>query len=148
MHSRLKAFHFATQPENDAFGLGFAALLDLCIIVGLFVWLSSRFTFSPGISIDLPQSERALQGIPCAAVLTVAGKDALFLEGDRFKLNDIAPALRMLVKREKGAVSLLLKMNKSSNMATFLSICEIAQANGIQSVQIASGLANQGSPKN
>jgi biopolymer transport protein ExbD len=148
MNSRLKAFHFATQPENDTFGLGFSALLDLCIIVGLFVWLSSRFTFSPGIPIDLPQSELELQGIPCAAVLTVAGKDALFLEGDRFKLNDIAPALRTLVEREKGSVSLLLKMNKSSNMATFLSICEIAQANGIQSVQIATGSTNKGSPQN
>ena len=143
MNSRLKAFHFATQPENDTFGLGFPALLDLCIIVGLYVWLSSRFTFSPGIPIDLPQSERELQGIPCAAVLTVAGKDALFLEGDRFELNGIAPALRALVEREKGPVSILLKMNKRSNMATFLSICEIARANGIQSVQIASESTNK-----
>jgi len=67
----------------------------------------------------------------------------LFLEGDRFELSDIAPALRTLAEREKGPVSLLLKMNKRSDMATFLSICEIARANGIQSVQIASESTNK-----
>ena len=142
MNSQLKAFHFTTEIEKDSFGIGFAPLLDLCVVIVLFVWLSSQFTFSPGVPVDLPQSERELQGIPCAAVLTVAGRDALFLEGDRFELNDIAPALRALMEREKGPVSLLLKMNKRSNMATFLSICEIARANGIQSVQIASETTN------
>lgn len=138
MDSQLKAFNFATRTEKDAFGLDFAPLLDLCMIVGLFVWLSSQFTFSPGIAVDLPQSSGKLQGIPCAAVLTVVGKDAFLLEGSRFELHDIAPALRKLAEREKGPISLLLKMNKRSSMATFLSLCEIAQANGIQSVQIAS----------
>ena len=146
MDSQLKAFNFATRSDKDAFGLDFAPLLDLCIIVGLFVWLSSRFTFSPGIPVDLPKSSEQLPGIPCAAVLTVVGKDAFLLEGSRFELNDIAPALRKLSDREKGPISILLKMNQRSSMATFLSLCEIAQANGIQSVQIASESTDAGIP--
>ena len=146
MDSQLKAFNFTNRNEKDSIGLDFAPLLDLCIIVGLFVWLSSHFTFSPGIPVNLPQSSEKLQGMPCAAVLTVASKDALLLGGSRYQLQDIAPALRSLVQREQGPVSILLKMNKSSSMATFLRLCEIAQENGIKSVQIASESNDAQSP--
>jgi len=138
MDSQLKAFHFSSQQEKESFGLDFTPLLDLCIIVGLFVWLSSQFTFSPGIPVNLPTSNEMLEGMPCAAVLTVASEDALLLEGGRYELKNIGPALRSLADRENAPVSLLLKMSNRSSMATFLSLSEIAQANGITSVQIAS----------
>ena len=140
MNSQLKSFHFATQQEDNSFGLDFTPLLDLCVIVGLFIWLSSRFTFSPGVPLDLPRSTQKLQGIPCAAVLTVTGQEEVFLEGSRLKMNEVGATLRVIVQREKGKgpVTLLLKMNKTASMATLLGLCEIAQASGIESVQLAS----------
>jgi len=148
MKSQLKAFHFTVRGEGDSFSIDFAPLFDLCIIVGLFVWLSSRFTFSPGIPLDLPRSGEDLRGIPCTAVLTVAGKNEIFLESSRYQMNEIAPALRALVEREKhkGRISLLLKMNKVSSIATLLKLCEIALSCGIQSVQLASESADAMAP--
>jgi biopolymer transport protein ExbD len=150
MKSHLKAFDFTLHIEKDSFSIDFAPLLDLCMIVGLFVWLSSRFTFSPGIPLDLPRSGENLRGIPCAAVLTVAGKNEIFLEGDRYQMNEIAPVLRTVVAREKhkGGVSLLLKMNKISSMATLLKLCEIALSAGVQSIQLASESADMIAPNN
>ena len=148
MNSKLKSFHFLTQQDKDSFGFDFAPILDLCVIVALFIWLSSRFTFSPGIPLDLPQSANNLQGIPCAAVLTVAGKEEMFIEGSRLKKNEIPAALRAIVQREKGKgpVALLLKMSKTSSMATLLSLCEIAQASGIESIQLASESSPEEAP--
>ena len=140
MKSRLKTFNFPISSEQDSFGLDFAPLLDLCIIAGFFVWLSSHFTFSPGIPVVLPQMQNQQTGVRCTAVLTVAEGDVLLLEGARYRLNDISLALRALVEREKGAVTLLLKMDKRTNMEIFLGLCEIADASGIQSVHVASEL--------
>jgi biopolymer transport protein ExbD len=143
MKSRLKTFNFPIPSEKDSFGLDFAPLLDLCIIAGFFVWLSSHFTFSPGIPVELPQMQKqeTLQGVRCTAVLTVTEGDVLLLEGARYRLNDIGLALKALVDREQPrAVKLLLKMDKSTNMNTFLGLCEIADTSGIKSVQVASKL--------
>lgn len=148
MNSKLKSFHFLTQRDKDSFGFDFTPILDLCVIVALFIWLSSRFTFSPGIPLDLPQSANKLQGIPCAAVLTVAGKEEMFIEGSRLKINEIPLTLRTIVQREKGKgpVALLLKMSKTSSMATLLTLCEIAQASGIESIQLASESSSEEAP--
>ena len=142
MKSRLKTFNFPTSSEKDSFGLDFAPLLDLCIIAGFFVWLSSHFTFSPGIPVELPQmqNQETLQGSRCTAVLTVAEGDVLLLEGARYSLNDINLALRELVEREKPReVKLLLKIDKRTVVEILFGLCEIALENGIQ-VHVASEL--------
>jgi biopolymer transport protein ExbD len=144
--TKLKAFNFTTENKPSSFGLDFAPLLDLCIIVALFFWLGSRFTFSPGITVDLPQSDQKLQGIPCTAVLTVARTDALLFQGGRYKLDEIGYELQKLATSEDGPVSLLVKINKSDSMTTFLRLCEIARESGIQSVQIASGSTQSENP--
>ena len=146
MKTKLKAFNFTAESKPSSLGLDFAPVLDLCIIVALFFWLGSRFTFSPGITVDLPQSEQKLQGIPCTAVLTVARTDTLLFQGGRYKLDGIGHELQQLADRVDGPVSLLVKIDKSYSMTTFLKLCEIARESGMDSVQIASGYTHSENP--
>ncbi|MFP6901475.1 MAG: biopolymer transporter ExbD [Opitutales bacterium] len=146
MKTKLKAFNFTAESKRDSFGLDFAPLLDLCIIVALFFWLGSRFTFSPGITVDLPQSDHKLQGIPCTAVLTVARTGSLLFQGGRYRLDEVGLELQKLTDRVEGPVSLLVKIDKSYSMTTFLKLCEIARESGIQFVQIASGSTHSENP--
>jgi len=144
-------FETLTQPlglnryrksSNPAFP--FLAIVDFCGIGCLFLFFSSSFIFSPGLSVDLPRSQESVtEGLPAMGVLTVlssGGVDKLLFEGQIFALEDVrfTHELALFANKHGSATStLLVKLDQATSMLTFFHICGIARKAGIGRVHIA-----------
>ena len=123
----------------------FLALLDFCAIGSLLLLLSSRFIFSPGLSLDLPQGRGVVaQGVPAMNVLTVLsgeGADRLLFNGRVYGLEDprFAQVLEEFATKYETVTSVLLvKLDQETGMQTFFQICEVARAAGVGRLHVAS----------
>lgn len=112
-------------------------LLDILFIVLFFSLLSSKFVFSPGLTIDLPRGdEDALAGLPASAVLTVRSDEMLLFQEQILGLDTLEAALRDHVER-RGETNLLINFDRKVSVQTLFSVSELARAAGVGRVQLA-----------
>lgn len=120
--------------------------MDLCVLVLFFAFLSSRFIFSPGVTVDLPRSEQSpLSGVPAVSVLTVQAPDMLLFEGRVYTLSGLRPALIAFRKEIEEGI-LLVKVNRGTDIQTFLTVCDFAKEAEFNGVQIAAQQERQRAP--
>lgn len=135
-------------------------LLDVILIALLLFGLSSHFIYAPGLTVDvkgeageqpvytldLPVAEQdRLPGQPVASTVTVgvltARQENMFLfDGQIHTLTSLKGAMQASNRagRYDGAV-LLLKMDRSVSIQTFLTLSEYAALAGFSRVQLAAG---------
>ena len=123
----------------------FIGLLDFCGIGCLFLLLSTRFIFSPGLSLNLPRGgEGVAESVLAMNVLTVLTGDSgdrVLLNGRLYSLED--PRFKEVLEEfseSNGTVTslLLVKLDRETSMQAFFRICELARDAGVGRVHIAS----------
>jgi biopolymer transport protein ExbD len=138
--------------------------LNVLLVGWLLSLLGSRFVYAPGLAVDLghvsgtlPQqlnlpvvSGSPLPGLPANAVLTVLtvkGDDLFIFEGRIYDLESFRAELRRHpLPASRAPTILLLKMDQSVSMQTFMEICALARAAGFSTVQVAASPSSTAKP--
>lgn len=117
--------------------------LDFLAILFLFALLGSELIFTPGYTLDLPDSRNvSLEGLPVTGVLTLRPNMILF-DGARRNLLNLESSMREFLAEqdrmdaEDTPQVLLVKLDKEVTMDQFLQITEIARAAGYERIQVA-----------
>ncbi|MGB0793125.1 MAG: ExbD/TolR family protein [Opitutales bacterium] len=124
------------QPK---FKLDVIPVLDLLTLALLMSLLFTRFVISPGVRVDLPQTDLRMQhsAVP-VCVLTIENEGMLFYEGRVYELSTIERAFAdYIARQEEEAPVLLIKPQAKMELAGFLDLCRMAQEAGFSQVQIA-----------
>lgn len=131
-------FGFADRLSKTKGTLDFVPLIDL-IVVALFVGLMfTRFVVQPGVRVDLPATDMRMQHPGSSvAVLTIGANQMLFFDGAVYDAATIGRALVDFVGQSDGReLALLIKLQSSMDVQSFLELCESAQVAGFDQVQI------------
>ena len=124
------------KPKN---GLDLIPVLDLLVIALLVSLLFTRFVVSPGVRVELPSTDMRMQHSPSAvAVMTIGSNGMLFFNGRVYDEKSIRRAFSGFVENAGNEeVALLVKVQSSMNIQSFLALCQAAQNAGFHQVQIS-----------
>ncbi|MDR1457651.1 MAG: biopolymer transporter ExbD [Puniceicoccales bacterium] len=127
------------QPLDTSMNL--FNILNILIIFGILFLLSSRFILSPGVEIELPQSN-AFEARKTMGVVTVQSEKFIMFNGDIFTIDSLRYGMKKYLdakctaKEDEDPV-LLIRPDRSLPSWVLLKICEIARDAGYANVQIA-----------
>lgn len=145
-----KPFGLRDFRKSTSVWFPFLSMVDFCAIGALFLFLSSSFIFSPGLSIDLPEAGTDDQsGLTTMGVLTIlsgSGSEKILFGGHMHSLQDpgLLQSLQDFDKRFFPEPSyLLVKMGKQTPNQTLHDLAAIARAAGIDRLHIASEPRNE-----
>ena len=109
------------------------ALLNVMMLVGMFLFLASRFVVQPGIRIHLPVAEFQ-DGIPYGArVLTLAHGGLIFFNDERLELPQLAAAFSSV----EDSAPLLIEADETTPYSTLVEVYSLAVKAGIREVLLA-----------
>ena len=131
-------FGFARHLKKSSGALDFIPFVDL-IVVGLFVSLMfTRFVVLPGVKVDLPATDMRIQHSGSGvAVLTIGANQMLFFNNGVYEAATIGRSFGDFVESNgKEDLALLIKVQSSMDVQTFLQLVELAQGAGFSQVQI------------
>jgi biopolymer transport protein ExbD len=129
----------STRLKPPASGLDPLPLLDLLTIALFFSLLFSRMVMTPGVRLELPETElRMPQTSTAVAVLTVQSEGMLLFDGGVYQIDSIQSAFKECVSQNQGeSIVLLLKAGERLPMATLLNISAKAQDAGFTQIHLA-----------
>ena len=108
-------------------------LLNVMMLVGMFLFLASRFVVQPGIRIHLPVAEFQ-DGIPYGArVLTLAHGGLIFFNDERLELPQLAAAFSSV----EDSAPLLIEADETTPYSTLVEVYSLAVKAGIREVLLA-----------
>ena len=140
-----KPFGLRDFRKSSKVWFPFLPMVDFCGIGALFLFISSSFIFSPGLSIDLPEVGAGDQtGLTTMGVLTIlsgSGSEKILFGGHMHSLQDpgLLQSLQDFDRRFSPEPSyLLVKMGKQTPNQTLHDLAAIARKAGIDRLHVAS----------
>ncbi|MDR0445055.1 MAG: biopolymer transporter ExbD [Puniceicoccales bacterium] len=129
--------HHSHLPQPDHL-LDFWVFINALAIIFILCFFNSRFIFSPGITIDLPQIAEPLTAVPTTGVLSLSNDRLFFFDGHILSLENLKDTLENFLDRhtQRPAI-LLIRPDKNISMGILCQVCAIAKSSGFQQVQIA-----------
>ncbi len=113
-----------------------APLFDALLICLMFLLLGSRFIFSPGETIALPQlGSRVAPGVATVSVLTYKTDELMILDGRVITLDRWQQQIGRSKTPAEGV--LLVKADRELPLQTLLRLAELAREAGYSGLQIA-----------
>jgi biopolymer transport protein ExbD len=127
------------QPLDTSMNL--FNILNILMLFGILFLLSSRFILSPGVEIELPQSN-ASEARKTMGVITVQSEKFIMFNGDTFTIDSPKNGMKKYLDAKCAAKEdedpvLLLRPDRSLPSSILLKICEIARDVGHANIQIA-----------
>ncbi len=77
-------------------------MIDVVFQLVIFFMVSSTFVMTPAISLDLPESGAAEQVAMTQLVITVAGDDEVYLNDERYDMQQLNEELAAIAAAEEG----------------------------------------------
>lgn len=118
------------------------SLLNLIVLIIGLCFLQNRYFLMPGIPIDLPRENLAIeQNLPFASKLVIIDSEHFIFDGQISGRSEIAAALNGCDGMKKHC--LLIFADRHSLLEDFLFVAKAAKECGFDSVQIASSSSRQ-----
>ena len=110
-----------------------AALLNVVMLAGLFLFASSRFVLQPGVRVRLPEAPFQ-DGAPYGArVLTLSQEGLAFFNDERMAMDGLGSALA----RSDGGTPLLIEADEGTPCGVLIEVYSLAVQAGIREVVLA-----------
>lgn len=119
-------------------GWSWLAILDFLAIAGFVGFIHADLIFAPGQPIELPESV-SVESRRVEAVLSVHGEMLLF-NGRVYRADRIDAGFAEYFEgkpNERGAATLLIKMDASASVSVLLELSDKAQVAGFSTVHVA-----------
>ena len=120
-------------------------LIDVMFLLLIFFMVSSTFRTSMGIDIALPEAETTgAQEEQAQTMLTVRGRDEIFIDGASVSLGELEQRLKAIVQEEPEKV-LVLEGDKEAVLENWIKVIDIARKVGGKELVILTEPAQTGS---
>jgi len=122
--------------EPQEVELNLTPMIDCVFLLLIFFMVTTVFTSSVGLKIELPKAEHWQKIGETKLSLSVGEEGAMELNGRVVTKSSLAGVL-MGVKRSSGAVTLIIKADRASRHEHTLDVMEIAKGVGIETISLA-----------
>lgn len=131
------ACHISAQVPRPSREIDIFSLLNLLLLVVGLCSLQNRYFLMPGIPIDLPKENFAIEEqLPFASKIVIVDGDHFIFGGNICGRREVAGALA--TASEDGKRCLLIFAARHALLEDFLFVAKAAKNGGFESVQIAS----------
>jgi biopolymer transport protein ExbD len=112
-------------------------MIDVVFQLVVFFMVSSTFILTPGISLVLPKSETAQAVAMTKMVVTIVDENEVYLNKDRYALNEIDAVLSGIPKEEReGISSVIIEGDQSVSYKLMVRVLDILRRNGFYGINL------------
>lgn len=112
-------------------------MIDVVFQLVVFFMVSSTFIVTPGIGIEFPRSSTAEQVVMSKLVVTVVSEEEVYLNKDRYSIEELQGALAEITDQEKRELkSVVLEGDRSIPYSLVVQVLDLFRANGFQGVNL------------
>lgn len=109
-------------------------LVNVFFLLFIFFLFTSSFIFQPGIRVSLPKAITSDVIQEEGVVLTITGKDMVFLGDREISREEVASKLRLMAKEK---ASLLIKADRDASVGRVVELWDMCRSEGVTQVNIA-----------
>ncbi|MDR0417861.1 MAG: biopolymer transporter ExbD [Puniceicoccales bacterium] len=134
----LREFQSHRTLEKPDTSLEFSAVISVLLFIFGLSLLGSRFVFSPGIEISLPQSKNIdLQAT--SGVLNLGPNEMIMFDNHILKIEDLLATVEQFLSRKKdpSKITLLVCIDQWVPFGFVVQVTDILRSLGCQKIQIA-----------
>ncbi|MDO9541380.1 MAG: biopolymer transporter ExbD [Kiritimatiellia bacterium] len=125
--------------------IGIAPLVDCVFLLLIFFLLTSSFSETRGIKIDLPKSSTAQEAEKKNIEIVMSETGEIVLQGRPTTINDLTQALRDAVARQ-GKRPVFLKADKMVRLEKVTEVIDCVRAADLETVSIATERKREQAP--
>ena len=122
--------------ESQDVELNLTPMIDCVFLLLIFFMVTTVFTSSVGLKIELPKAEQWQKIGETKLSLSIGEEGGMELNGRVVTKSSLAGIL-MGAKRRSGAVTLIIKADRTSRHEHTLDVMEIAKGVGIETISLA-----------
>jgi len=119
--------------------INITSLIDVIFMLLLFFMITSTFLEQPGIKLDLPASETAIQVEQQEAVLVLTAEGKMFLNRESVQLENLEEQIRRALPKMKDQ-ALVLKADKDVTHGRVVQVMDAAKRGGVKKLIIGTRL--------
>ncbi|MFO8064534.1 MAG: ExbD/TolR family protein [Spirochaetota bacterium] len=118
-------------------------MIDVIFQLVVFFMVSSTFITTPGIALDLPSSSSSESVTMNRLVVTVAGEEEIYLNRERYALEDLNDALAAEAEdipedeSETGVRSVVIEADRGISYDLMVTVLDILRENGFRAVNLS-----------
>lgn len=123
------------EPDSD---INIYSIISVLLFIFGLSLLGSRFIFSPGITIDLPQASN-IHFESTIGVLNLQQNGSIIFNDKILSLENLEQELRFFLEQKKNIsqACLLIRVDRFALVESFIKISDAAKKAGFQKIQIA-----------
>jgi len=112
-------------------------LIDVVFQLVIFFMVSTTFILTPGISIILPGSTTAEPVLMTKLVLTIASRDEIYLNQERYDLEGLNKTLARIEEEEKERIkTVVIEGDRNVSYNLMVEVLDVLRKNGFQGVNL------------
>jgi len=113
-------------------------MIDVVFQLVVFFMVSSTFILTPGISLTLPESSTSEPVAMGKLVVTVVSDEEIYLNKERYSLEEIGPALdRLKAKKEENAIrTVVLEADRTVSYSLMVKTLDALRRGGFEGVNL------------
>jgi biopolymer transport protein ExbD len=113
-------------------------MIDVVFQLVVFFMVSSTFIVTPGINLTLPDSSTAEPVVMSKLVVTVAGEDEVYLNKDRYTMEELGSALAEVQREsdESTRHTVVVEADRSVSYSVMVEVLDNLRMNGFDGVNL------------
>jgi len=112
-------------------------LIDVVFQLVIFFMVSTTFILTPGISIILPGSTTAEPVLMTKLVITIASRDEIYLNQERYDLEGLNKTLARIEEEEKERIkTVVIEGDRNVSYNLMVEVLDVLRKNGFQGVNL------------
>lgn len=126
------------DEDEGITGINVTPLVDITLVLLIIFMVTARFIAEPSIGVNLPKSGHgsASDASSNNVFLTIDAQHRIFLDNREVDRNELSTSIAAMLK-EKPALNLVLRADRSVTHGEVISVLDEARAQGIQQFGIA-----------
>ncbi len=133
-----------TNDRYSTVTIDLAPMIDCVFILLIFFIVTSVFVEDPGIEVERPDTRGEAITDRNALLIAIAADDGIYFDGQRIRIDQVAPALRQATFGDEATV--IIRADRRASHGTFAGVYSEAKRAGLAHVQFATTRLGAGSP--
>jgi biopolymer transport protein ExbD len=133
-----------SDARYQAVTIDLAPMIDCVFILLIFFIVTSVFVEDPGIEVERPDSRGEAVTDRNALLIAIAADDGVYFDGQRIRVDQIAPALRQAAFGDDATV--IIRADRNASHGAFAGVYAEAKRAGLANVQFATARLASGQP--
>ncbi|GAB5558368.1 MAG: biopolymer transporter ExbD [Synoicihabitans sp.] len=129
----------------NAVTIDLAPMIDCVFILLIFFIVTSVFVEDPGVEVERPDTRGEAVTDRNALLIAIADDDGIYFDGQRIRMDQVAPALRQASFSDDATV--IIRADRRASHGVFAGVYSEAKRAGLAHVQFATTRLGAGRPQ-